>query len=224
MIEINLLPPELRKKKIKLPRQTLINTAVITLFCLVILHIILAFIAARQKKQLKLFQQEWKILQPQKIEADTVINQMQLLRNKETLIRKASGLDIVWAQKLNLISDLIPAEIWLTKVSLESRTRSPKPSQQRKLNLKAIQELKKRDQKILVISGVVAAGRSSEMLSPVSRFITRLKREPLFFNDFEEVELGQVKRKKIDNKEVMVFELICILKEEQEQGLESSRD
>ncbi|MCK4422989.1 MAG: hypothetical protein KAV18_02840 [Candidatus Omnitrophica bacterium] len=225
MIEINLLPIELRKKTHKaisagglgLPKRLMINTGIIVLFFLVSAHIALSITAMIKKGQADDLRLEWQILQPAKQNADGHIRQIQALKAREKLIKSASGVDVIWAGKLNCISDLIPAEIWLTGITLNERQRVIKPGQIRGLNARAAAGGKSDTQQILTVNGIVESKHSSKMLSPVGRFIKSLENEPLFFNDFEEIELGDVKRREINERNVMSFELICVVRDKEEQ-------
>ena len=225
MIEINLLPKELRKKTHKaisaggldLPKRLMINTGIIVLFFLVLTHIALSITTMIKKGQAQDLQLEWQILQPAKQSADGHIRQIQALKAREKLIKSVGGVDVIWARKLNYISELIPSEIWLTRITLDERQRVIKRGQTRGLNARAAAGVRDNTQQILTLNGIVESKHSSKMLSPVGRFIKSLENEPLFFDDFEEIELGDVKRREIEERNVMSFELICVVKDKEEQ-------
>jgi hypothetical protein len=65
----------------------------------------------------------------------------------------------------------------------------------------------------MVMRGVAASTHGEEMLSLIGEFMKALKDDALFFKDFESIELGDVRRDKVGNSEVMKFELSCKMKD-----------
>lgn len=118
-----------------------------------------------------------------------------LNRNKKELNEKLSfyeeifGNPLLWSEKFSLINVVIPEQIWLTSIYAESKP-----------------------QRLLVIKGCATSLVESEIISAVSQFAERLKKESSFYKDFSEIKLGPIFLEKRGNLNVMNFSLICKFK------------
>lgn len=97
--------------------------------------------------------------------------------------------NVIWSEKLLLIGNALPAQVWLTNIYTES-----KPG------------------RILIIRGSSASLIESEMIASISQFVERLKMEASFHKDFSEIKLGPLLSEKKGSLNVMSFSLFCKLK------------
>lgn len=205
MIEINLLPKELQKKKFKLPPAVVFKWGLVSLALLVSIPFIIGgFIHAKGSALLVLREEEAR-LAPLKKEVEDLQRNVAGLTNRLAPLDKFRGEGIIWSRKLNQLSDALPREIWLTRVSLEGAGQrglpAPRAGEQ---------------EQMLVIEGVVAAGKQEGMLAPLGRFIENLKSDKSFFSDFVSIESRGIKEKVITARKikqaVLSFEIVCPLK------------
>ena len=183
MIDINLVPPHLQRKKgrgllgkgINIPREVIIG---LVGGFFVILLLITIFAQYAQRKRLK---QEWEAILPAKTRADTVINQ---LRTSQTKIKSVEditgGKKIKWAQKLNTINDSLSRGVWL----------------------KSVVGNKQR----LVIEGS-AVSKGKDEMSNVHEFAASLKKNKGFGEYLSDLELGSIQRRAIKTVEVADFSM-----------------
>jgi len=191
MIEINLLPPEMRKKKLELPEIPLMPVGVGILCVFVIGSLILGLAVHRKNSQLKILRREWEERIPLKKEADGFKAEIERLRRKSALLEDLSKRRFLWSVKLNSLSDLIPMGIWLTELSLDEMG----------------------EMRFLTLEGIAMPFKGQEMIALVTRFMDALKNDKRFFFGLEDIELGPIERIKVEEAEVMRFSLICRLKE-----------
>ena len=194
MIEINLLPPEMRKKKLELPEIPLIPVGVGILCVFVIGSLILGLAVHRKNSQLKILRQEWEEKLPLKNEAEGLKTEIERLRRERVLLEDISKRRFLWSAKLNSLSDLIPMGIWLTELSLDEMG----------------------EMRFLTLEGRVMPFKGQEMIALVTKFMDTLKKDKRFFSGLENIELGPIERIKVEGKEVMKFSLICRLEKERE--------
>ncbi|OGX26850.1 MAG: hypothetical protein A2787_06630 [Omnitrophica WOR_2 bacterium RIFCSPHIGHO2_01_FULL_48_9] len=189
MIDINLVPPHLQRKKgrgllgkgINIPREVIIGLVggfFVILLLISILFQITIFAQYAQRKRLK---QEWEAILPAKTRADTVINQ---LRTSQTKIKSVEditgGKKIKWAQKLNTINDSLSRGVWL----------------------KSVVGNKQR----LVIEGS-AVSKGKDEMSNVHEFAASLKKNKGFGEYLSDLELGSIQRRAIKTVEVADFSM-----------------
>ncbi len=189
MIEINLLPPERRKKTLELPKFPLLPVGMGILGILVTVNFTLGLIVGRRNAQIKRLTEEWELNLPSKQQADAISSTINELRTKKEVMDSLIGRRFLWSKKLNLLSDLIPRGIWLTRLSLDE----------------------KGDLRFLTLEGVAMPLKGREMVTLVTKFMDALKEDKEFFEGFEAIELGPIKRKKVEKIEVMKFTLVCQL-------------
>ncbi len=208
MIEINLLPKELQKKKFKLPPAVVFKWGLASLALLVLVPFIVGGFIHTKGSALLVLREEEARLAPLKKEAEDLQKEAAGLKNRLAPIDKFRGDGIIWSRKLNRISDALPREIWLTRVSLESAGQSG-------FSASRAEE----QEQMLVIEGVVAAGKQEGMLAPLGKFIENLKSDKSFFSDFVSIESRGIKEKVITAKKVkqavLSFEIVCPLKRTQ---------
>ncbi len=191
MIEINLLPDELRvAKKQNKPaaapdlRRFLYLIPVIMLLT-VILHIYLAVLSIGKNNLLQALTKKWEAAVPQRRELDDFNQKYALMFENIEAIRSLGGKRVEWAQKLDALSRNLPAGIWFKGLLL-------KPGN-------------------FTIEGSVISLQKEEM-NQVKAFIESLKEDEAFAQDFDNLELGSVERRALGNYDIIDFMLTGKLK------------
>ena len=189
MIEINLLPEHLRRKKkpqflktdmLNLSKETIIGLFGGLIVLLIFLHLILFIVTAAKYIQYRSLKKQWAKILPAKEEVDGVLNELRSLQNKLTSIEKVTtGKRISWSSKLNDISDSIPRGLWLTKISLGA--------------------------KIFLMEGSAISGKLGNDMASIGVFTTNLKTRKNFMNSLKNLEVGSIQRRQIKSTEVADF-------------------
>lgn len=197
MVQINLLPAAAKKKQRIKAELTIKVAPLIFVLAGVILIVIAVWTIlgiqllgkqrelARLDKQLKAFQ-------------GGLQNLDQLTQDKKQAQEKLEFLDsnlkreVFWAKNLNRLNNLVPLGIWLKKVSLETRKE---------------EHLKKYAS--LSIDGSAVSVQGEEMIDLIGGFMSVLKKDEVFSEQFSEIKLISSRRKKIGNFDVMDFNLYC---------------
>ncbi len=189
MIDINLVPEALRKKRrgqglsdtLNLPMENVIGTIGGLLVLLLAIHICLQgfiFVQFFRHAGLKNIQER---LVSDKGNTDRIVTELRTLQAKlKSVENLTTAKRINWSQKLNIISDSLPREIWLSKISLEDKS--------------------------LLIEGSAVSKNADEMIS-VGDFFSRLKEQKMFMNDFFSLERGVTQRRKIQATELADFSI-----------------
>ncbi len=187
MIEINLVPAESRKKKKKsllpggfnIPLEVVIGIGgglVMLLVCIDIFLVVFNVSKIGEHKKLKA---EWEQILPAKENVDQVMNQMRDYQAKVKSIEDLTTLNqIIWAEKLNILSDQIPRGVWLKKVAISDG--------------------------MFFVSGSAISRQKKEMIS-VHTFTANLKDSDRFLNGFKDFELGSIERGNVSDTDVADF-------------------
>lgn len=194
MIELNLLPQELRNKKKdlfrELPDVPLIPICVSVLAVLFTIHGALIFTTATNKELLKKLESKWAQIQPDDKKTNEVAEETSLLEKKAAALREIAVPGIRWAGLLKGLNKAIIADIWLSELKLTGD--SPL---------------------VLEVSGY-ALGKSEKATSVAAKFITSLEMSKNFADYFERIELKNMQNSEFDGEECMTFELVCVFKSE----------
>jgi len=202
MIEINLLPDNLKikqKKVFDLKKVPIFPIIFGTIGALVVVHLLLVVVVRVNKMTLARVKQEWKELAPKKTMIDSLKQKVTNINSKIGAIEKLTEERIIWAKKMNDLSNSMPSNIWLSSLSYN----------------------KNGSDSALALEGF-AAGTTEEGAAYVARFIKALKVNRDFYKDFHDIELESMRRTLIDKDEVMNFKLICSFKEVSEKGAAST--
>ena len=192
MININLVPENLRKKRrrtvnpisaINLPPEVLVGL-VGGLICLLILaHLSLWFMISQKSAEKKKLDGQMESLSPNKQQADAIAKELRTLQGKKSAIEKmTSAPKILLAPKLNDISDSMPRGVWLGKISLE--------------------------QGMFTINGSAVSKGSDEMMGVVE-LAAKLKGKKEFIKHLKSMEVGPIQRKKIESVEIADFSILA---------------
>jgi len=189
MIEINLVPQNLRKKKRKslsgeglnIPREAIIGLCGGLVVLLVIIHVLLQLLIFSKYGEHNKLAAEWKEILPQKENVDIVMNKLRALQGKIKSAEEVVGeRKILWSQKLNEISNQLAPGVWLSTVAF--------------------------DGEILFIKGSAVSRGGEEMIS-VHRFASNLKEKGSFLDDLKDFELGSLQRRSIKDIEIADFSI-----------------
>jgi len=233
MIEINLLPQELRKKETALRKFEISNIslrnmpvfkitfAVIGIF--IALHLILFLVMAYANLSYASINKKYAQILPQKKEADALKVQYDAINKKVGVIEELMGKRFSWTNKLNALSDCVTPGIWLRDLSYEEKTTQGTTTHPGGTPSAADMKAKKEPapkgktanvQKYIVISGYASSmGEQATLL--IGRFMKSLKDDEKFYSDFSDIQLGAIRSDKIDQQEVMSFTITCLFKQEQ---------
>ncbi len=207
MIEINLLPQELKPKPslfsgINLKGLDINSIPILKIaagigVCLVLAQLVVSLIWMISSAELRSATKKYNEILPEKKVADA-------LKAKEAYINKRSGAidELIvkrfsWARKINLLSDCVTPGIWLSELSYDEapmtdKTKTAKPG-------------------ALIISGY-ASGAGEQGTSLIGKFIKSLQEDKYFYSDMASVNLVSTKSNKVDKQDVMSFRITCIYK------------
>lgn len=193
MIEINLVPENMRKSRrvqtsAAAPRVSaglpgpVVFTVLggFTLFLIVLLLAFQVYLATQISKRNDLKQQLASIEQ-QRTNIEKIKKEMKELKERVKTFEKVVGITtILWAQKLNEISDNLPRGVWLTKVALEAN--------------------------FLIIEGSAVSKVKTE-IADIHTFTGKLKSNKSFMANLKTLELDMIKAHKVENLSVADFKI-----------------
>ena len=191
MIEINLLPEELRKKEervnllAELPIKRGAIIFIIVFFALQGLLTVGAFYQTAHFKWMKAeisrLKETNKMITAQKSET-TLFKKR--IGNAETVIQRP----FLWSSLVNVLSDSVTKGVWLKNFSINSDAK--------------ISHLK-------LEGSVVGKGEETAL---AGKFIKELKANPFFNELFSEIELSTINQKRIKDFDVYDFVILCTFK------------
>ena len=198
MIEINLLPEELRNrvvKPVKIKRsvsvrakpgpQQLILLIPLIFALLIAVHIIIVFLGVTRSFQLSSLKGKWERMLPERKTWEDFNNEYMLYSGDSQDMQKLLNERINWAEKLNRLSLILPSGIWFEAISVSG---------------KAFQ-----------LHGKVVS-LTKEEVSLLRNFIDDLKNRPGFIKNFNSLELSSIQKETIGGYEVADFNLVGTLK------------
>lgn len=188
MIDINLVPPNLRKKSkgqsflggFHLPLEVIIGIGGGLVALLILFHVFLLFTNIGKMIAYKNLKKQEEQIKPQKDVVEAVVKELRMLQsNKESIVRVTGGVDRVsWSQKLNILSDSLPQGVWLRRVALS--------------------------EKVLFIEGSAISRQAKENVN-VHSFISNLKKRQDFLDHLTELELGSIQSHTVNKVDVADF-------------------
>ena len=190
MIDINLIPTNLRKKSktplfrgssFNLPPEAIVGLVGGLIVLLGIIHFLLLGFLGNKIAQKKQLEKSWQEILPQKQKADRLVNEWRALQAKKSDIEKMTmSRRILWAPKLNSMSDSLSRGVWLNRINL--------------------------DEGVLMIEGSVVSKMADEMGS-VGSLTSNLKSQERFVSGLENIEVGPLQRRKIQTTEIADFSI-----------------
>lgn len=228
MIEINLLPQEMRKKEPRfkpiefgefdIKSLPLVNIAITAGVILISVHILLFVVGAYSKAKSSELAKKYNEAFPQMKEAMVLKDQIDLINKKVSAIDDLMVKRFSWAKKLNDLSDSVTSGIWLSNIEYDEKMsertvqQAPKPANNKKgKEYNSKQSTEKVLSRYLIISGY-ASSMGEQGTALIGKFIQSLKNNAGFYSDFNEIELGSIKSERMQDQEVMSFKLTCMFK------------
>jgi Tfp pilus assembly protein PilN len=188
MIEINLLPEELRKKKsepvfnLNMEAEKLrflaIGGAAGILILIVMALSLGSFI---RKAQINGLLAREKVFSDRLSKIYEINKEITVLKAKMVVLDQLTKRKFLWTEKLNQLSDLILPGIWFTHVYTDSENR-------------------------LMIEGSVIS-KSEEAMAFVGKFMKNVKDDQRFFKDFKSIKLESVQRKNKEERDAVDFKI-----------------
>jgi len=211
MIELNLLPKELRKQKQKtLPDIPIFFISICVLIVIIAVHVVLLGVWLGGKHQYSVLEQEWNDLQPKRMVIDKLGEQIKEMERKIGVTKELSTSGIDWVEILDGLNQAMIPGVWLSSFNTVFSTVKDKKSE-KKAGLAKIE-----------ITGY-AVGKS-EATSIVGKFIESLKRNDNFIKYFEEdIDLQDMHSQIFEAEEVMTFRLICKIKSAKEENKKAAK-
>jgi len=224
MIEINLLPVELRKKrrKIELPEIPIIPIVAFIVAGMVIIQLLLGGLTFLSKRQLASLEKKWKELAPKKSELDKIKKEISDIDKQGQTVDTLIAKRLSWSGILNEINDSLTPNIWLSEFLYSERNvaaaeRSNKLLAKKVARAKRTSATRSYKERTLTLSGY-ALGRGGDATDYITRFVESLKDNSEFAAHFAEIEQGPIKKAIIQDQEVMSFTVICEFYPEANEG------
>lgn len=187
MIEINLLPEELKIRRTKSFNQKQYLIYLIPLFAgiLILVHLYLGMVGISRYLKLKSLNKTWVALEPQRKKIASLKSQSEQSFGEGNIIQELVKKSVIWSKHLNRLSLDLPSGIWFNEIAIS--------------------------QKELVIKGTVVSLEKKEV-DLINKFMSNLKNDQEFITDFNNLDLGAIQRKSIGSFEVVDFTLTAALK------------
>jgi len=188
MIEINLLPHELRAARESRPGiqpKYLLYLMPAVAGIIIFIHFYLGLVSLYRIAQFKFLDAKWQRLAPEKKNIDELRRQYDLISQDAMVTHQLLSQRTEWSGKLNALSLSLPSGIWLSELSVS--------------------------RKDVVIRGT-ALSLEKEGIGLVNKFMDGLKKNPGFMNDFVTLELVSVKSRPISGYDTDEFVLTAVLK------------
>lgn len=208
MIQINLLPPELRKK-VKRKRVALVLPKVRTLA--LVLGIGIAVGSVQGALWLTVGVVRWQAarmdrkvqnLSARKLELDRKGAEERMLRDKLWTVGELER-PIIWSRKLNDLSDAMVRGVWLSRLSMEKKIVEIPGAGGKKLRQLT---------RSLILEGHALSMGEGEAAT-VAQFVKSLKSSASFMTEFSDVTVVSTKAEKLKSVPAMQFALELVFKE-----------
>jgi Tfp pilus assembly protein PilN len=195
MIEINLLPEELKiKTKSKAPEQSgvkiplaLIQEQVfiyaipVLLVLFILVHLSFAVLLVSKNNQLVTLNRKWLDMAAQKKVLDEFNQELSANSPNAVVLQQLNRQRVLWAQKLNVLSLQLPSGIWFNEIVLNSGN--------------------------LTIRGSVVSLKNEEIIL-INSLLNNFKTVPEFTKDFSSFELSDVRKRSLGSYEIADFVLV----------------
>ena len=221
MIQINLLPEELKKSRrpsaridissIDFGKIPVFKIAAIAVGLVVVIQLAIFGFGLFYGAEFRSMEEDYKKIFSEKQTTEKLKSEISSMSKKISVIDELMVKRFSWAKKLNDMSDSMTAGIWLTQLDYDEKTverakpvvmtprGESKPSTEKVL------------ERYLLISGA-ASSMGEEGTALIGRFIEKLKDNTSFYADFSDIELGNIKREQSGNQEIMTFKITCLFK------------
>jgi len=190
MIQINLLPAELRVKEAKsaeLSDLPIVPVGIGVMILLIVLHVVFLLGSVIVNASAVNLKKQWESYAPQKKELDTLNAHIIDIDSKFKTIEELTKTRVLWAEILSGLSDSTLDNVWYNGLSYEEKS----------------------DGAYLYLDGY-AAGPSEEATASVGRLINALKEDKKIAKYITNVELQSIQESSYEKREIMHFKLKCI--------------
>ena len=225
MVEINLLPEEIKKKKrsasginmsaIKLPSLPIISLAAAAVGIVLAVQLVFLVIGFMKDATFKSLRQEYRSTLSKKRETEKLKLQVDNMNRRVAAINELMVRRFSWEKKLGSLSDSMTPGIWLTELEYDEELidapRRADSTSMKKVSGENRQAVEKILSKHFVLSGA-AYSKGEDGTALIGRFMKNLKDNPEFYSDLSDIEFGAIKTYKEDDQEIMMFEITCFLK------------
>jgi Tfp pilus assembly protein PilN len=192
MIEINLLPEEMRREKklqFKLDLATskvqFIAGSILAGILIALFIFCLAGSLIRKAQTISLLKKERSIAH-ETSEVDAINKKITTLNAKLAALDGVTKRKFLWAGKLNQLSELTLPGIWFTRIYTDTENR-------------------------FIIEGSIIS-RREEAMATVGKFMKDMRENQVFFNDFSDIKLESAQRKTLDERDVVDFRIALYFK------------
>jgi Tfp pilus assembly protein PilN len=188
MIEINLLQEELKVKAKKTDvnqKYLLLLAPPAILVILLFLHLLFGIKGILIGQQLNFLNKKWTQLQPQLKQLEVYREEFEPSTADGKALQQFLAERVFWSEKLNKLSLYLPNGIWFTSFSLSDKE--------------------------FVLNGSVVS-LQTETMSLVNTFIGNLKKDTLFYSNFQSLQLSSAQSKQIGSYEVLDFVFKGVIK------------
>lgn len=188
MIEINLLPEEMRRQRnpyfkldLEIMGKVKFLAGGIVLGILIFLVVILSIGSSARKRQIVRLIGEEQGIEVKRNQVDLLNKEVSALKTKMSVLDEITKRRFVWAQKMKDISDMVLPGIWFTRIYTDSDNR-------------------------LIMEGSVIS-KKEEAMASVGKFMKDIRENASFFKDFRDIKLESVQRKSINDRDVVDFKI-----------------
>ena len=197
MIEINLLPEELRNKLVKLKKPEAATGAAglepkyfillipLAFGILICVQLIIGVLGLANSVQARMLNGKWRSLEPERKALQEFNDKYNLVSQDSQTIQQLMRDRVNWSEKLNALSLNLPSGVWFEELSINSKE--------------------------LILRGAVVS-LNKEELNLIKQLIDNLKNDPAFFKDFINLELGSAVKKTFGSYDITEFTLNATLK------------
>ncbi len=187
MIEINLLPQELKIKhsKVSLEPSYFIYLIILAFSILICVHTYLLILGITKHYQFNALNNKWQKLAPERKKTEDFNKEHELLSADANIIQQLTSKRIICSEKLNKLSLNLPSGVWFSDTTFTLKD--------------------------FTLRGSVISLQKEE-IALINKFIDNLKNDTAFFKDFNKLELGSLQRRIIGGYDVVDFVLVGTLK------------
>lgn len=197
MIELNLLPKELRKHKRTVTRELPILPAAITIVIIVVLVQAVLLVSIHSKRaRISGMERKWSEMGTNREIVDRIFGEINDLERRVEVSKNIGEPAFDWAELMSGLNQAMIPQVWLS----EFVPSFPKGKIEGEPTI------------MLNLTGY-ALGGGEVATSTVAKFMNSLKTQKGFFKYFDEIELKNMSKMVLDGEDVMKFSITCRGKE-----------
>ena len=187
MLTINLLPEGSRKANLsqieQFHRTPIMAIGVVVFVAVPLLLWVPVSIRSRELQRLN---EKIQVLEPKKAQVDQLQRLLTQLRAQEKAFQSLGKGQNLWAQRLNILSNVTPDGVWYTELSLDV-------------------------EKGMVIQGSAIGEQVGPEMVSVTRLVKDLEANPAFSSALKDIQIESIKRVPEGDIDVVQFTLACTL-------------